>query len=187
MLRQLLFQNKRRLITVVSFLLLLSIGTGAVLAYIATQTPPLENTLEPGSVSCSVNETFDGTVKSDVSIQNTGNTAAFIRAAVVINWQSKGENTQILAKAPLAGTDYTIAYSDSGWVQGSDGFWYCETSVLAGESTPNLIQSVSPVGDPPAGYSLCVEIVATAIQAQPISTVQTAWGVTVTENRIVPQ
>ena len=67
-------------------------------------------------------ETFESGVKSDVTIRNTGNIDAYIRAAVIINFVS--DDGKVLAAAPQEGTDYVIVWSSHGWVKGSDGYWY---------------------------------------------------------------
>lgn len=162
--------------------LLLSLVSGTY-AFLSTKTQNVTNQFDPVVVTCAVEEQFDGSVKHDVRIRNTGDISAFIRAAVVINWV--GEDGKILAAAPAVGTEYTIAWGDSNWIQGRDGFWYCRNAVAAGDVTPELIQHVAPVSAP-AGYSLQVQILATAIQADPPKAVENAWGVSVNGSSISP-
>ena len=76
-------RRTRWLIITVILVLLLSVGTGVALSYLSDKTAPVENTFEAGRVTCSVRETFNGSVKSDVKVKNTGNTEAYIRAAVI--------------------------------------------------------------------------------------------------------
>lgn len=180
--------NRRGRIIVISLclVLLVSVGTGAVLSYISYKTPPVENILEAGRVECIVQETFDGSEKTDVTIKNTGNTTAYIRAAVLISWQSESDETEILARVPKEGEDYEITYGDLLWMQGDDGYWYYASPVEPDSATRPLIERVAPLGDAPDGYALSVEILATAIQANPITVVKDEWGVTNSDELIVP-
>ena len=175
------------LIISLSALLVLSVGTGAAFAYIATQTPPTENTFTPGRVECAVNEEFDGNVKSNVSIKNTGNVTSYIRAALVINWQSKTDSTEILARPPKEGIDYVVIYGDSLWIKDNDdGYWYYTQPVSPDTDTSNLITSIAPKEMPPEGYTLSVEVIASAIQAYPVTVVEQEWGVQIANGELVP-
>ncbi|MBR2615135.1 MAG: hypothetical protein IKC69_00455 [Clostridia bacterium] len=181
------FGRRRVIAMAVSLVLLLSVSVGVVLAYLAAKTDEAENVMVPGVVSCSVNEIFDGVEKKDVSIRNTGNTAAYIRASILVTWQSQGEHAEIYAKAPLPDTDYTVEYGDPLWVQGSDGFWYYTEPVSAEEDTGVLLRSIRPVGTAPEGYVFSVEVVASALQAFPANAVEEAWGVTTAGDTLLPR
>ncbi|MFR5864809.1 MAG: hypothetical protein ACLUFV_06380 [Acutalibacteraceae bacterium] len=108
-------------------------------AYLQTQTEPLENQFTPAKVSCKVEETFEDNVKSNVTIQNTGDTDAFIRVAVVANWVQTDENssvTSVYAQQPVAGTDYTLTLADDvneKWLKDSNGFYYYKDAVQPNE------------------------------------------------------
>ena len=163
-------KNKTKTLWIVlSIALLLTVSVGGTLAYLSTQTSEVENTFEPSEVKCKVDESFNGTVKSKVSIQNTGNTDAYIRAAIVVTWKD-AVNGNVYPEMPKAGEDYTITIKDAAddnWTKGGDGFWYYEKAVAPGESTDVLIESCAPVAnETPAGYGLNVEILAQAIQAE---------------------
>lgn len=160
--------------TVLALVLILGAAVGGTLAYLVTQTDPVTNTFEPSHVSCKIEEEFDGTTKSNVIVQNTGDIDAYIRAKVVITW--KDANGNVYAAAPERGTDYTITYGD-GWTKGSDGIYYCNSKVAANNgSTPVLIKECRQTGTAPEGYALSVEILAEAIQAEPAAAVKEAWG-----------
>lgn len=172
----------RWLIITVMLVLLLSVGTGVALSYLSDVTEPVENILEAGRVTCSVRETFNGSVKSDVKVKNTGNATAYIRAAVIATWQTVGSSSEIYAITPEEGVDYEIIWGDSSWILGDDGFWYHTLPVAPEEETRVLIYQLTPKGEAPDGYSLSVEIVATAIQANPTDAVANEWGATVNSN-----
>lgn len=174
----------RRLTLALTVLLLVALlGAGTTLAFLSTGTQEAENVFTPGKVSCEVKETFDGKVKTDVAVTNTGNTDAYIRAAVVATWVKINEDgsREVSAKAPLAGTDYAIVWNETDWTQGADGYWYCKKPVAAGASTAALIQRCTQTADGPDGYVLSVEIVASAVQASPTTVVAEQWNVTVND------
>lgn len=100
---------------------------------------------------------YAGSTKQDVTITNTGNCDAFIRAAIVGQWRDSNGN-------PVFGfTDYTEGvqlvdswYEDqfvkktniqgeftglpgTNWVEGSDGYYYYTVAVPPGEAIPNAL------------------------------------------------
>ena len=191
--------NKKSII-ITSVMLLLLVAVGTTLAYIFTETNPVENTFEPSKVSCAVVEnggtpvtgsvTDTGNVKENVQIKNTGDTDAYIRVAVVVNWAS-ADGSCVWAQTP-ADDDYTITYNlSNGWFNGGDGFYYYSKAVSPGESTSVLIDEAkqllaAPKGTDGTQYYLSIEIVASAIQSTPETIVENHWGVTV-ENGVITQ
>lgn len=176
--------RKRRLrwnkqfVLLVSILALLVGVVGGSLAYLFTNTTPVKNTFTPGKVACKINEDFNRTTKSNVTVQNTGNTDAYIRARVVVTWQDEKGN--VYPATPAAGTDYSITYG-SDWTS-KDGYYYYNSTVAPGNSTGNLIVSCTSKGTEPTGYTLHVEILADAIQSSPASAAKEAWGYTPSGN-----
>lgn len=155
---------------------LLAFAVGGVYAYITAKTDEVTNRFEPVEVTCRVEESFDGNVKQDVRIRNTGDIHAFIRATVVAVWVDA--DGKVLAETPVEGTDYTVRWGDGQWTRGSDGFWYHGAAVPPNATTGYLIESLNPVAVP-EGYRLQVQIFATAIQSDPAEAAETAWGVNV--------
>ena len=170
---------RKSLVLLVSLAVLAFAAVGGVMAYLSAQTESVVNTFTPASVAVEVTEgSFEqgtSTTKTDVAVANTGDTEAYIRAAVVVTWQDADGN--VYGKAPVEGEDYTIEYSsDLRWALGSDGFYYWTEPVEAGESTGVLISKCSVLAAAPAdGYTLHVEILGSGIQSKPASTVQSAW------------
>ena len=69
---------------------------------------------------------------------------------------------------------------NTGWVTGSDGYYYYTSPVAADDTTGVLIKSCTEItGKAPVGCNLSVEIMAEAIQSVPEEAVEDAWGVTV--------
>lgn len=178
----------------VSLALLLVFGVGGTLAFLAAEGGPLKNLFAPSKVTTEVVETFNGSTKSNVKIKNTGNTTAWIRAAVVVTWQDNTGN--VYGAAPVAGTDYTLTLaSNTGWLKGDDGFYYYSSPVnpqtedATACCTDVLIRSCTAIDTDtaPKGYTLCVEILSSGIQSKPSSVFRSNWrssGLTVTENTL---
>lgn len=171
-----------------SLLLVVGVTVGGTLAYIVAGSGPVENEFTPSKVTTAVFETIEGTTKTDVMIQNTGDTTAYIRAAVVITWQDEAGN--ILGEKPVEGQDYTITYSlSSGWEKSSDGFYYwtspvksddedaqnCYTGVLISNCTAKTTKTIGNGADA-VTYYLAVEIIGSGIQSVPTSVVAEAWS-----------
>lgn len=173
---------KKSLALLVSLLVLVCVAVGGTLAYLIDQTQSIPNTFIPSEVTVEVNETFDGAVKSDVSIKNTGDTTAYIRAAVIITWQDAQGN--VYGQMPVEDTDYTIEWG-TGWLEDANGFYYWTQPVAADKNTGILIEEATVVeGAAPSDYYLCIEIIASGIQSEPKTVVEGAWGVTVTDGAI---
>lgn len=165
-------RNKLKLFIVLSLVLIL-FSVGITVAYIIAKSAKLSNEFIPANVACSVDESFSNGIKQDVSIKNTGNVNAYIRAAIIVNWVT--EDGKILSVSPTH-DDYSIVLAEDGWFKGSDGFWYYKTPVAPGNKTLNLINSATQKSAP-EGCRLNIQILASAIQAEPIDVVKQEWGV----------
>lgn len=180
---------KRLATLLVSLLLVLGVAVGGTVAFLSTRTDRKVNTFTPSKVTCEVTETFNDNVKSNVAVQNTGDTTAFIRAAINVTWMSNQDaaNQTVSAKVPVKDTDYSIKLADNtNWIEGADGYYYYKLPVNPQDSTEVLIEECKLQNNAsvPDGYHLSVEIVASAIQSAPDSVVQSMWHVTV-ENGII--
>ncbi len=167
------FRKQFVLLVAAAALLLGAIG-GSV-AWLTTRTAEVRNSFTPGKVSCTVEETFNNGTKSDVKVRNTGNTDAFIRAAIVVNWADSNGN--VYPAVPTQGTDYSISIGN-GWTKQGD-YYYYNSSVAENNSTGNLIDTCAPTSTTcPGGdqYKLQVTILADAIQSSPATAAQEAWG-----------
>jgi len=170
--------GKRKAAVLLSMLaLVLLAAAGVTLAYLTAGTGPLKNTFTPTSIGSDIDETFSNDVKTNVTVTNTGDSEAYIRAAIVITWKD-AKDGNVYAGAPKLEQDYNLTIGN-GWILGNDGFYYHKTPVAAKASTSVLIVSCTPVVDTvPEGYGLNVEILGSAIQSVPTSVVTEKWGVT---------
>lgn len=159
--------NKRALLAAAVIVLLLTAAIGGTLAYLATSTQKVENVFTPADVTSAVVEpswTDGQKTKSNVTIQNTGDVSAFIRAAIVVTWQDASGN--VLSVKPSLGSDYTLTIGSS-WTKANDGYYYYNAAVAAGAQTANLIDTCTVIAKAPIdGYTLHVEVIGSAIQSE---------------------
>lgn len=178
------YNLRKTTILLVSVFAMVIMVIGASLSFLKTQKGPLVNEFASSYVTSEVVEEFDNKVKSNVKIQNTGDIAAYIRAAVIVTWEDEDKN--VYPQMPVAGVDYTIELSDNSWdIETSDGYYYYTKPVASKDYTEVLINEVKPVDSKtPEGYKLSVEILGDAIQSLPTKAVESSWGVTVTNGQI---
>jgi len=191
--------RKKPALLVASLALLLSVSVAGTLAFLVAKSGTVTNTFELTSPTIEVEEDFDGEVKSNVMIKNTGTADAYVRAAVVATWVKKnGDAYDVYGTAPVFGKDYIWydsnadgaddEYNKANWTfREADGFYYYEGRVEAGKATEILFTkcSVMENADIPEGYTLSVEIIAQSIQADGMgkndageekTPVELAWG-----------
>ena len=164
-------KKKKAFSLLLSIALILTLAVGGTIAYIMTSSAMVENQFGAGRVSSSVND--------NGQVTNNGNVDAYIRAAVVVNWMDEDGNVYGIKPS------YSIS-ANAGWIE-IDGFYY-----YTAEVAPNGTTTTAPatVGDPTneplsSAYSLSIEIVAEAIQAEgtldsddSVTAVLDAWGLT---------
>ena len=108
-------------VILLSLALIMVMAISGTLAFITASSNDVNNTFEPGRVSCKVNENFNGTEKTDVTIINTGNVRAYIRAEIVVTWQN--ENGDVYGK-PVAQNEYDLNIGNQWQYNEADGFYY---------------------------------------------------------------
>ena len=156
------------------------------LAWLTSTPGPVVNEFIPGEVTIQVDETFDDghTTKQNVSIKNTGNVPAYIRVALVPAWVDDEGNIAAKPASLELNDDCNIAWGKDGsgyeadWFIGSDGFYYCKTVIEPGASTPILIKSCTVKGEEHE-YDFELQVIASAVQSLPTTTVETVWPVVV--------
>lgn len=170
---------------VISLALIFIVGIGSTVAYILTHTDPVKNTFVPAAASCEIEENFDGDVKTDVKVKNTGSADAYVRASIVVTWVDESGN--VSSQAPVLGTDYTMTLDlTNGWVRFDDGFYYYTKALAPSAETSSLIDECKMADSAvvPNGCHLSVEIIASAIQAEPASAVSDMWGVVISDGSV---
>lgn len=154
-------RRTRRPTALLSVMLILSLAVGGTLAYIIASTAQVDNKFDPSYVTSRVNVNDDGTV----SVTNTGDVKAYIRAAIAVNWMDSAGNVRGIA--PASG-DYTLTINPTDWEQDEQtGYFYYKEPVEARGNTQPLITAfgLAQGVTAPSGYELTIEVVAEAIQA----------------------
>lgn len=179
----------------VSVLLICMGGVNMTIAYLSSSTNKVTNTFTPSQVTTKVVESFfNGVKKTNVRIQNTGDIDAYIRADIVITWMN--ENGDVLGEIPQEGTDYTLTLNNGAgkWFS-KEGFYYWPSIVTAYDDdttktdkdlTENLIVEAEALKTKMVNgidYYISIEIISSAIQANPSTAVEQAWRVTVGTDR----
>ena len=160
----------------IAVVMLIGAVVGSTVAFLVTETAPVENKFTYASISTGIEETFDGTTKSGVKVTNTGDIAAYVRATYVVNWLHK--DGTVAASVP-EGYSYSLTENpDNTWTKGTDGYFYYWTPVASGESTAGSLLNCTVTYPENPEYTLSVEILATAVQSTPANAVADAWGVT---------
>lgn len=165
-----------------SLLFLIIVSIGGTMAYLLTKTDSVENTFTPSEVKCKVTESFNGTTKSNVNVENTGDTTAYIRVKLVTyRVNSKGQHIGGTATIP------TFTPGDK-WFKFGDYYYYTlpvepgekPSTHLIGSSGINLMESYEDAD----GGKQVIEVMAEAIQSSPAKAVGESWGVTITEGNV---
>lgn len=167
----------KALIVAALAVVILTAAVGGTMAWLSTNTNALTNTFEPAKVTCAVVEDFNkgATEKKNVRIQNTGDTDAYIRVAVIGNWYKDG-------KVVAGWTDGITLSSNNDWFKASDNYYYYKKSVAGLDYTTNLFDSYTLTTRPdgvPDDAHFEMNIICQAIQSTPAEAVQSAWSVTV--------
>lgn len=159
--------NKKLLVMLAAVTLLLTFAVSGTVAYLADATGGVVNTFQPASVQPQINETFQGNVKSDVTITNIGKSDGYFRVAIVATWRDAQGN--IYPEMPKAGEDYTIELNLDKWTA-DGGFYYYNEAIAPGGTSTVLIKSCTPVAkETPEGYNLHVAIAAQGVQSTGMS------------------
>ena len=165
---------------ILSLLLLVTAAVGGTLAYLLTQTESVTNTFTPSKVACTVTENFNGTTKSYVNVQNTGDTEAYIRVKLVTyRVNDAGQHIGGTATIPT----FTPG---TNWVEHS-GYYYYTLPVAPNERPAvDLISSITledSYTDADGGKQV-IEVMAEAIQSSPAKAVGKSWGVSISEGSV---
>ena len=162
----------RPLALLLALILVVGAAAGGTVAWLTQTTQTENNNFSYGTVSCAINESFNGTTKSNVTVTNTGNTPAYIRAACIVNWVDAQGN--IAANVPADYT-YSLSIPGAGWTAGSDGYYYYNGVVDPNGTTAGSLLTCTS-SHPEAGeYTLSVKVIASAVQATPSTAVNEAW------------
>lgn len=168
-------------------LLVITVSTGAVFAYLYATSDPVTNDFTPDqATNPSIQETFDHKIKENVSV-NVGDPgyAVYVRAIIVVTWQNEDGN--VYSAMPKS-EDYVLELNEEKWFQ--EGLYYYHKAMVNSGNTEILIKECyQNAPAPEEGYKLHVEIITQTIQALgstdgegSIPAVTDAWGIKVDGN-----
>ena len=123
-----------------------------------------------------------GSEKSDIRVENTGNIKAFIRIKIVSYYTD--------AEGNIYGTissEFPAITLQNGWFAGAEHTYYYPYGVAPGSMTEILCEPVvmgqRKLAEGEVLYQ-AIEVFAEAVQAEPASAAEEAWGVTVSDGEI---
>ena len=163
-----------------SLLLIVTMAVGGTVAYLATHSGPIQNSFKPSFVDCEVMESFNGTTKSEVNVQNTGDTEAYIRVKLVTyRVNDDGQHIGGIATIP----DFTPG---ENWKEFGGYYYYTLPVAPNAEPAADLIDSITLTGsyDDADGGKQVIEVMAEAIQSGPDYAVGQSWGVSITPGNV---
>lgn len=168
-------KNKKRVLSVIIVVSVFLIAASfAVYSYYFAHES-VTNNFEPANVMCTVEEEFDGTEKTSVKIQNTGNIDEYLRLRIVSYWENAdGEIVGKPSEFP------TIGYDTDNWIYDStEKTYYYTSKVTPGEKTEELLTSPITFAADAEYYGETVKqvivIIPEAVQAAPDNAVHAMW------------
>ena len=169
----------------VSLALVIALGVGATAAFITVGTNSVKNTFEPRKVEVSISESVTDTTKSDIVFKNEVDIPVFVRATLAVYWT---DASGAIVSQPK-GCSYSGGTVQAGWTQIGDVYYYGQAlnpKDTTGDRTTAMLSEIT--ASIPAGseYKLNVDVLYEAIQAQPATTVQDAWGVSIVNGAVTP-
>ncbi len=175
--------RSRMIMMIAAAALLLTMAVGGTMAWLSAKDEPITNTFRPSEVNCKVTEHYDESKneKSQVNVQNTGDTSAYIRVKLVTyRTNDAGDH--------IGGTAAVPAFTPGvKWVLHTDGYYYYTLPVEADGSPATVladkIQLKTEYEDADGGHQ-ALDVMAEAIQSEPDKAVGEAWGVSIAEGRV---
>lgn len=175
--------SKKAIMMLVITALLLTCTVSSTVAYLVDKADEVENTFKPASATTDIVEKTDGAQKTSITISNAASSIdVYVRVAIIANWVN--DQDQIMGVAPL-----TVTLNE-GWFRGADGYYYHKAPVKAGTSSSDMLKNTNPIvltKQEETGYRMQVTVIHQSIQAQPTSTVDTVWNVTLSGDQISSQ
>ena len=164
----------------ICLILIIVVGSYLTIAYLKNNSS-LNNQFVVASVDNSIEEDFDGIVKKDVSIKNTGDIDVYVRVKILPYFE--GDEGNIIGYKPKINDDYTIEYSDNfvnDWFE-KDGFYYYKNKLKSDTNTSTLFKQIK-CSKIDTSKTFTFDILSESIQASSASAVNEAWdGIYVNE------
>lgn len=189
-------RKKRRLApwAALALALVLTLSVGGTIAYLITDTDPVENTFTPAEVEIEIEETVANNTKTSIAVKNIGDTDAYIRVTLVSNWgKMVGDKWVVCGDTSHNHSNFTLEkeYLGDGWIE-IGGYYYYTSPVKHGNNNNNVTSNllgnkddnqvvISLNQDAENGCIQQVTVLAQAIQAEPSTAINKAWGIPLNE------
>lgn len=186
------YTRKRRLRWRKEFVLLCSIAilligmVGGSLAYLFMGTDAVTNTFTAPDIGVTIPEDFKNgdTEKKDVKVTNSCDFEVYVRASYVAYFVAVDDDGNIIKDANgntivhPSTPSLNININTNDWVPSgnNDGYYVYKTTVAAGATTNNFINSASLAGTAPDGYTLVIDVIGEVVQANPAEAKTQVWG-----------
>lgn len=145
-------------------------------AWLLAKTSERQNKFVIGQVTHEIEEEFDQTLKTNVTVKNTGTTSAFIRVKLIPQWLDETGKTVL----GLEATDtFESQLNEVDWFQ-QDGFWYYRQAVPSGGETAVLVKSAKSkeqLAEEYAGKVFNLQVLSQSVQSEPAAAVTELWGI----------
>ncbi len=179
--------RSRMIMMIAAAALLLTMAVGGTMAWLSAKDEPITNTFRPSEVNCKVTEHYDESKneKSQVNVQNTGDTRAYIRVKLVTyRTNDAGEH--------IGGTAEVPTFTPGEKWKFYDGYYYYTLPVEADDSPATVLADKIQLATDYKDYKdadggrQALDVMAEAIQSEPNKAVGEAWGVVIAEGGVTP-
>lgn len=171
--------NKLQLL-ILSLLVVMTVTVGGTVAYLTTMTESVTNTFTPSTVTGEVTENFDGEVKKNIQVKNTGDIAVYVRVKLVTyRVNDAGDHIGGVAEIP----PFNLG---ENWVKHNGYYYYTvpvEPNNFSSSLTDNVGITLKNYDDADGGKQV-IEVMAEMIQSVPDTAVKDAWGVKISPNSV---
>lgn len=165
--------GKRKLAMVLSLVLLMAMAIGGTMAFLITRSENVANTFAPGHVGCDVS--VDNVKNMDiwtVKPDKKTNATVYLRAEVVANYAKEEDGATVIHwSQPKIDLENVADESEDTNIFGSwskIGDYYYFSDEVAPSHKDNVRRfKIVTTGTPPAGYTLQIQVLGEAIQADP--------------------
>ena len=153
---------KMKSILLLALVAVLLLGTvGGTVAYLVTATGPVENVFTPAEYDTEIEEKFESTAKSSITVINKGQVDVYVRVAIV------GYYVDDTTGNIVAPWDGRPDINTTNWTKGDDGFYYYKTVVKPTDSTENLLAKPIEIDTTThPGAHLVITVMHQSIQAE---------------------
>ena len=178
--------NKQFVLLVSIVALLLGIAGGS-LAYLFTNTSPVENTFTAPTIGVDIEENFENNEKTNVFFTNTSDFPVYVRARIIENWTDKEGN--VVAGTPDEVKSYQVDRSvlpaNTDWFKVGDYYYYTKPVAANGGETSVLLDRYAVTYPEGHNYYWLVDVLAETVQAVPTDAVVDIWPVAVSGDGII--